>query len=73
LSSLALVLLLGIGPSAQTIPSVPANPDDGKEWLELARQRLAAKEFPEAIAAYRRAGELGSLSPADVQVEIAAT
>lgn len=50
----------------------PSNPEDGAAWAELARKHAAASAPDEAIAAWRRAAELGGLSKADAGVEIAA-
>lgn len=52
--------------------AAPSNPEDGGAWAELARKHAAASEPAEAIAAWRRAAELGGISPADAGVEIAA-
>jgi hypothetical protein len=66
---LFLILALFAGPPAA---SPPQNPEDPGAWVDLARKHAAANEHGEAVAAWRRAAELGALSKADAEVEIAA-
>ena len=56
--SIPLLLLLLPG----SIPSAPANPEDGAAWVELARKQAAANDAGAAVAAWRRAAELGGVS-----------
>lgn len=66
-----LILLLAAALPEPTV-SAPTNPEDGTAWVELARKLASTSAHDDALAAWRRAQELGGLSKADAEVEIAA-
>ena len=70
MTAFARVLLAGVLSQPAAPPA--ANLEDGAAWVEVARKHAAAGAHDAAIAAWRRAIELGGSSKGDAEVEIAA-